>query len=83
MALKNKRAKMRLAALEALSDSQGKKGADIYKALVSDTDKSVRVAALRAVGKLGAKAAKDLLFKATDDTDEKIRVAAAAALLTL
>ena len=83
MALKNKRAKMRLAGLQALSSLQGRKGADIYKALVSDTDKTVRVAALRAVGKLGAKAAKELLFKATDDTDEKIRVAAAAALLTL
>jgi HEAT repeat protein len=83
MALKNKRAKMRMAGLLALLDLQGKKGADIYKALVSDADKSVRVAALGAIGRLGAKAAKDLLFKATDDPDEKIRVAAAAALLRL
>ena len=83
MALGNKRAQMRLAGLRSLMALEGKKGGDVYKALVKDADMSVRVEALKALGILSAKAAQELLFKATDDPDEKIRVAAAAALLTL
>lgn len=83
LAVKAKRADMRVAGLEGVIALEGKAASAMLTTLSKDPEKLVRVTAIEALGVLGAKDATAMLTETTNDTDERVRVAAAAALMRL
>lgn len=83
LALKSRRAVMRVAGLRSLVALQGTKAAEILHAASTDDDLLVRVAAIELMGSLRLAGVDDKLFRLMDDPKPRVRIAAAAALLAL
>ncbi|MGB0588952.1 MAG: HEAT repeat domain-containing protein [Myxococcota bacterium] len=83
LALKSTFRDLRVSAINALVELQGKKASDVLTGLVDDRELEVRVAALEQLGALKDKRITPKLYQLLNASEERVRVASAAALLRL
>ena len=82
-ALKSTYRDLRTSAIDALVALQGKKAAEVLRALIDDRELEVRVAAITKLGELRDKAITEKLYQLMNASEERVRVAAATSLLRL